>query len=267
MLLLCYLKGVCLILVGEWFLCYVQYVMMLIDCVVVVVQEELEQIFGYVWIGMIEIILVYLMLVLMFVIFWCFGNFGVSIVESECEVIEMMLVDDCFDIVLLLVLNIVEVVDFKYEMILCLLCWLWIYLVYLLQDVYCVIFEDVVCENYLLFDMDEYLCIVGKYWGSYGIVLNVWMQSKLIEVVRSFVVFGYGVMIFLDFVYWLWLLEGNWISCCNFSVMVLMMDVGVVWWWGGVMLMLCCVLLELFWLWRKMVGQGIGLLCDVYQLF
>ncbi|VWB32885.1 LysR family regulatory protein [Burkholderia lata] len=103
----------------------------------------------------------------------------------------------------------------------------------------------------LLLDIDEHLRTVGKYWGSYGITPNVWMQSKSIEAVRSLVALGQRVTILSDLVYRPWSLEGNRISRRNLSVTVPTMDVGAVWRRGGATSTPCRALLELFRSWKK----------------
>jgi DNA-binding transcriptional LysR family regulator len=253
-LLLRHPKGVRLTPAGERFLRHVQHATMSIDRAVAAAQEQPEQTAGHVRIGMTETISAYLMPSLMSAISQRFDNLSVSIVESEREAIETMLVDDRLDIALLLVSNIAEVGDLKYETILRSPRRLWTHPGHPLQDAHRVTLEDVARENYLLLDMDEHLRTVGKYWGSYGIAPTVWMQSKSIEAVRSLVALGHGVTILSDLVYRPWSLEGNRISRRNLSVTVPTMDVGAVWRRGGATSTSCRALLELFRSWRKTAG-------------
>ncbi|WP_175682879.1 LysR family transcriptional regulator [Burkholderia cenocepacia] len=253
-LLLRHPKGVRLTPAGERFLRHVQHATTSIDRAVAAAQEDPEQIAGHVRIGMTETISTYLMPSLMSAISQRFGNLGVSIVESERETIETMLIDDRLDIALLLVSNTAEVGNLKYETILRSPRRLWTHPGHPLQDARRVTLEDVARENYLLLDMDEHLRTVGKYWGSYGVAPNVWMQSKSIEAVRSLVALGHGVTILSDLVYRPWSLEGNRISRRNLSVTVPTMDVGAVWRRGGATSTPCRALLELFRSWRKTAG-------------
>ncbi|MCA8468303.1 LysR family transcriptional regulator [Burkholderia cepacia] len=250
-LLLRHAKGVRLTPAGERFLRHVQHATMSIDRAVSAAQEDPEQISGHVRIGMTETISAYLMPSLMSAISRRFGNLGVSIVENEREAIEEMLADDRLDIALLLVSNTAEVDDLKYETILRSPRRLWTHPDHPLQDARRVTLEDVARENYLLLDMDEHLRTVGKYWGSYGITPNVWMQSKSIEAVRSLVALGHGVTILSDLVYRPWSLEGNRISRRNLSVTVPTMDVGAVWRRGGATSTPCRALLDLFRSWKR----------------
>ncbi|VWB31753.1 LysR family regulatory protein [Burkholderia lata] len=244
-------RGVRLTPAGERFLRHVQHATLSIDRAVVAAQEEPEQISGHVRIGVTETISAYLMPSLMSVISQRFGNLSVSIVEGEREAIEDMLVDDRLDIALLLVSNTAEIRDLKYETMLRSPRRLWTHPDHPLQEAHRVTLEDVARENYLLLDMDEHLRTVGKYWGSYGITPNVWMQSKSIEAVRSLVALGQGVTILSDLVYRPWSLEGNRISRRNLSVTVPTMDVGAVWRRGGATSTPCRALLELFRSWKK----------------
>ncbi|ASL47735.1 Hydrogen peroxide-inducible genes activator [Burkholderia sp. AD24] len=244
-------KGVRLTQAGERFLRHVQHAAVSVDRAVAAAREDPEQISGHVRIGLTETISAYLMPSLISAIAQRFGNLSVSIVESEREAIEEMLVDDRLDIALLLVSNTAEVKNLKYETILRSTRRLWTHPDHPLQEAQRVTLEDVARENYLLLDMDEHLRTVGKYWGSYGIAPNVWMQSKSIEAVRSLVALGQGVTILSDLVYRPWSLEGNRISRRDLSVTVPSMDVGAVWRRGGAMSTPCRVLLDLFRSWRK----------------
>ncbi|WP_176041121.1 LysR family transcriptional regulator [Burkholderia stabilis] len=238
-------KGVRLTQAGERFLRHVQHATMSVDRAVAAAQEDPEQISGHVRIGVTETISAYLMPSLMSLIAQRFGKLSVSIVESEREAIEGMLVDDRLDIALLLVSNAPEIKELKYETILRSTRRLWAHPEHPLLEAQRVTLDDVARENYLLLDMDEHLRTVGKYWGDYGITPNIWMQSKSIEAVRSFVALGQGVTILSDLVYRPWSLEGNRISRRSLSVTVPTMDVGAVWHRDGVMATPCRALLDL----------------------
>lgn len=111
-------KGVRLTQAGERFLRHVQHATMSVDRAVAAAQEDPEQISGHVRIGVTETISAYLMPSLMSLVAQRFGKLSVSIVESEREAIEGMLVDDRLDMALLLVSNAPEIKELKYETIL-----------------------------------------------------------------------------------------------------------------------------------------------------
>jgi DNA-binding transcriptional LysR family regulator len=244
-------KGVRLTRAGERFLRHVQNATLSVDRAIVAAQEEPEQISGHVRLGMTETISAYLMPSLLSTAAQRFGNLTIDVVEDNREAIEQRLVDGHLDIALLLVSNIAEASELKYETILRSQRRLWTHPDHPLQEAPRVTLEDVARENYLLLDMDEHVSTVGKYWAKQGATPNVRLQSKSIEAVRSLVALGQGVTILSDLVYRPWSLEGNRISRRNLSVAVPTMDVGAVWQRKGAMSVPSRTLLNVFRSWKK----------------
>ncbi len=246
-------RGVRLTRAGERFLRHVQNASLSIDHALVAAQEEPEQISGHVRIGVTETVSAYLMPAMLAAIGQRFEHLTVEVIEDTREAIEQHLVDNRFDIGLMLVSNTTDVDVLKYETILRSTRRLWTHPDHPLQDAQQVTLQDIAQEDYLLLDMDEHVRTVRNYWGKFGLEPRVRIQSKSIEAVRSMVALGLGVTILSDLVYRPWSLEGNRIGRRDLSIPIPTMDVGAVWHRNGILPTPARVLLDLFRSWKKTI--------------
>jgi DNA-binding transcriptional LysR family regulator len=187
------------------------------------------EITGTVRMGVTETITAYVLPGLLHSVERKFPGVRLEVYERERSDIERGVLDGELDIALLLVSNLPRLNHVACETLLRSPRQLWGHPDHPLMHAERVGLADVAQHDYILLDMDEHICTVGKYWGQYGLSPKVRYQSRSIEAVRSLVAAGRGIAVLSDLVYRSWSLEGQRIVRRTLADKVPSMDVGLVW--------------------------------------
>ncbi|MEM8837187.1 MAG: LysR family transcriptional regulator [Pseudomonadota bacterium] len=158
-----------------------------------------------------------------------FPNVDVKITEAARDDIEDGLVDERFDLALMLTSNIVNQEDLSYHTLLRSKRRLWVNAQhrFLKQD--SVGLRDVAQEPYIMLTVDEASNTAHRYWKRGPYRPDTRFRTSSVEAVRSMVASGMGIAILSDMVYRPWSLEGRRVEVVDVADTIPTMDVGVVW--------------------------------------
>lgn len=147
------LVGVMLIDIGWCFFNYVYMILLLVDEVMWILNFE------SMLIGMFVIVVSYMVFgyFLLYYVLW-FNMFYLCLMiylyELNCELIEEGLIVGCYDMVVLFMLNVLNL-EFVLELVIYLVCRLWVGVYYLLLWCESVMFVEVVYELFVMLMVDE----------------------------------------------------------------------------------------------------------------
>lgn len=222
-------KGVRMTRAGERFVRGAQYTLAGLDDAIKEIQRSPDDIRGEVRIGVTETISAYLIPALLESLRKQFPNLRISMEEHDRESIEQGLLDQHFDLGIILISNLKIHDRLQHMTLLRSPRKLWLPADSALLFAEKLVLRDIVDEDYILLDMDEHVETVKSYWGKQGLSPRVVFKSHSLEAVRSLVALGHGVAILSDLVYRPFSLEGRRIVRREMDDDVPSMNVGCAW--------------------------------------
>lgn len=152
-----------------------------------------------------------------------------ELAELPRNAIEHRLVEGDLDIAVILVSNLRNKADIRYETLFRSRRRLWLPPGHHLLSAPNVSLKEVAEEPYIMLTVDEAAQTAGTYWTRHGLEPKVIFDTASVEAVRSMVAAGMGVTILSDMVYRPWSLEGQRIETRVLDTDIPTMDVGVAW--------------------------------------
>lgn len=148
--------------------------------------------------------------------------------ELPREDIERGLLDERYELALLLTSNIVSV-ELKLQTLVASPRRLWLHAQHPLLKQSSVTLSDVAAEPYVMLTVDEAADTAARYWSRTPYRPRVTLRTSSVEAVRSMVANGNGVAILSDMVYRPWSLEGKRIETVVLTDQIPSMEVGLAW--------------------------------------
>lgn len=158
-----------------------------------------------------------------------FPNIEISLTEVPRGEIEVGLIQEKFDIAVLLSSNIVNRTEISTELLERSRRRLWVPAAHELISEPEISLRKIASEPYIMLTVDEANETTDKYWEETPYRPNVFFNTNSVEAVRSLVASGMGVTILSDMVYRSWSLEGLRIIALPILDHIPTMDTGLAW--------------------------------------
>lgn len=158
-----------------------------------------------------------------------FPRVDVRVIERRRDAVESGLIEERFDLGVLLVSNLKAVDRLTSFTLVQSRRRLWLPPRHHLLARDIITLDDVATEPYIQLMIDEAAKTTTNYWTAYGAKPKVVYRTESVEAVRSLIASGVGVTILSDMVYRPWSLEGDRIEVREVSAPIPTMNIGLAW--------------------------------------
>lgn len=158
-----------------------------------------------------------------------FPNIDVSVVEAKRSEIEKGLLQEDFDLAVMLSSNLSDRKQFLTHTLVNSMRRLWLPSGHALLKSDVVTLKDVALLPYIQLLIDDAESSTADYWRRHKLAPNITVRTESVEAIRSFIANGQGVTILSDMMYRPWSLEGDRIEVREVAADVPMLTTGVVW--------------------------------------
>lgn len=158
-----------------------------------------------------------------------FPNIEVRAVEAERAAIESGLLNEDYDLAVMLTSNLAQRKLFLTHTLVNSMRRLWLPSGHALLRSDVVTLREVALLPYIQLLIDDAEASTASYWRKYKLTPNIVMRTQSVEAIRSLIANGQGVTILSDMMYRPWSLEGDRIEVREIAADVPVMTTGVVW--------------------------------------
>lgn len=222
-------KGMHLTTLGERFLRHCHSIVRTVEDATEAVPEEPSEISGVVKVGVTDTISGYFLPPIWRKLRRDYPEITLEILEVSRQDLEAGLLDDKFDVAIMLTSNIRHRDPFHYEELIASPRRLWVSSRNSLAEKELVSIHDLAEEDYILLTMDEHETTMRNVWQQHGFTPNITFRSHTMEALRSMVANDMGVAILSDMVYRSWSLEGRPIVKKDLIEEIPSMNTGMTW--------------------------------------
>lgn len=158
-----------------------------------------------------------------------FPNIRVNVVEARRLEVEAGLVDNAFDLALILVSNIADRRNLLTHTLVHSMRRLWLPPKHPLLQQEVLTLGDVAKLPYIQLLIDDAEISTSSYWRAHDLKPDIVFRTESVEAVRSFIAFRNGVTILSDMMYRPWSLEGDRIEVREVAANIPTMNTGLAW--------------------------------------
>jgi DNA-binding transcriptional LysR family regulator len=222
-------KGMHVTALGERFLRHCHSIVRTVEDATEAVPDEPSEVSGVVKVGVTDTISGYFLPPIWRKLRRDYPEIILEVLEVSRAELEAGLLDDNFDIAIMLTSNIRHRDPFHYEELIASPRRLWVSSRHPLAEQDQVSIHDLATEDYILLTMDEHESTMGNVWDLHDFKPNITFRSHTMEALRSMVANDMGVAILSDMVYRSWSLEGRPIVKKDLIEDIPSMNTGMTW--------------------------------------